>query len=122
MIPSGFRVERLKVDRGGEFISREFQDYCLQTGVSLEYASTNTRQQIGMSERVGTLAAMVRCMLDDSGLLKFLWGELMFMAAFLGDRAPHSAIGMHVSVQNAKRDRAGPETSSSHPCPGLHAY
>ena len=44
VIPSGFRVERLRVDKGGEFISKEFQDYCLQTGVSLEYASTNTPQ------------------------------------------------------------------------------
>ena len=32
-------------------------------------------------------------MLADSGLPKFLWAELMFMA-FLGNRAPHSAIGM----------------------------
>ena len=72
VIPSDFLVERLRVDKGGEFISKEFQDYCLQTGVSLEYASTNTPQQIGMSERVGrTLAAMVRCMLADSGLPSF---------------------------------------------------
>ena len=33
-------------------------------------------------------------MLADSGLPKFLWGYLMFTAAFLGNRAPHSAIGM----------------------------
>ena len=32
-------------------------------------------------------------MLADSGLPMFLWAELMFMA-FLGNRAPHSAIGM----------------------------
>ena len=44
VIPSGFRVERLRVDKGGELISKEFQDYCLQTGVSIEYASTNTPQ------------------------------------------------------------------------------
>ena len=95
VIPSGFRVERLRVDKAGEFISKEFQDYCLQTGVSLEYANTNTPQQIGMSERVGrTLAAMVPCMLADSGLPKFLWKELMFTAAFLGNSAPHPAIGM----------------------------
>ena len=95
VIPSGFRVEHLRVGKGREFIRNGFQDYCLQTGVSLEYASTNTPQQIGMSERVGrTLAAMVRCMLADSGLPKFLWGELMFTAAFLGNRAPHSAVGM----------------------------
>ena len=95
VIPSGFRVERLRADKGGEYIGKEFKDYCLQTGVSLEYASTNTPQQIGMSERVGrTLAAMVRCMLADSGLPKFLWGEMMFTAAFLGNRAPYSAIGL----------------------------
>ena len=95
VIPSGFRVERLRVDQGGNYIGKEFKNYCLQTEVSLEYASTNTPQQIGMSERVGrTLAAMVRCMLADSGLPNFFWGEMMFTAAFLGNRAPHSAIGM----------------------------
>ena len=95
VLPIGFRVERLRTDKGGEYTSDKFRDYCLQTGVSLEYASTNTPQQIGMSERVGrTLAAMVRWMLVDSGLPKFLWGELMFTAAFLGNRAPHAAIDM----------------------------
>ena len=94
VIPNGFRVERLRVDKGGGFI-KEFQDDFLQTGVSFEYASIITPQQIGMSERIGrTLAAMVRCMLADGGLPKFLWGELMFTAAFLSNRVPHSAIGM----------------------------
>ena len=75
LIPSGFRTERLRVDKGGEFVRKEFQGYCLQTGVSLEYASTSTPQQIGMSERVGrTHAAMMRRMLTDSGLPKFLLG------------------------------------------------
>ena len=73
VIPSGFHIERLMVDKGGKFISKELQGYCLQRGVSREYASTNTPQQIGMSERVGRpLAAIVRCMLADSGLPKFL--------------------------------------------------
>ena len=75
VIPSGLRVERLRADKGGEFTSKEVQNYCLQTGVALEFASTNTPKQIGMSECVGrTLAAIVRCMLADSGLPKFLWG------------------------------------------------
>ena len=95
VIPSDFRVKRLREDKGSEFISKEFQGYCLQTGVTLEYASTNTPQYIGMSERVGrTLAAMVRCMLADGELPNFLWGGLMFTAAFLGNRVLHSAVGM----------------------------
>ena len=95
VIPSGVRVERVRADKGGEFIGNDFKRYCTQTGVLLEYASTNTPQQIGMSERVGEmLAAMVRCMLADSGLPIFLWGELMFTAAYVGNRAPHSALNM----------------------------
>ena len=91
----GFRMERLRTDKGCKFTSKKFQNYCLQTGVSLKFASTNTPLYIGMSKRVGrTLAAMVRCMLADSGLPEFLWGELVFTTAFLGNRAPHSAIGM----------------------------
>ena len=76
VIPSGFRVERLRVDKGGDFISKMFQSTCLQTAVLTEYAITNTRQQFGTSERVGrTLAAIVRYMLAGGGLPKFLWGE-----------------------------------------------
>lgn len=73
--PSGFHVELLRVDKGNELIGEQFQGYCLQTGLSLEHASTNTPQQVGMSKRVGrTLAAMVWGMLADSGLTKVLWG------------------------------------------------
>ena len=45
MIPSGFRVERSRADKGGQFTGKDFQNCCLQTGVSLEFASTNTPQQ-----------------------------------------------------------------------------
>ena len=37
---------------------------------------------------------MVRCLLADSGLLWFLWGEMMSTGVFLGDREAHSAISM----------------------------
>ena len=95
VIPSRVRVERLRADKGGEFIGNDFKDYCTQTVVLLEYVSTNTPQQIGMSERVGeTLAAMGRCMLADSELPMFLWGELMLTAAYVGSTAPHSAVNM----------------------------
>ena len=40
VIPRVFGVERLWADKGGEFTGKEFQTYCLQTGVSLEFAST----------------------------------------------------------------------------------
>ena len=76
VIPSGAcveRVERLRADKGGEFIGSDFKDYCTQMGVLMECVSINTPQQIGMHDRVGgTLATMVLYMLADSGLLTFL--------------------------------------------------
>ena len=89
VIPSGVRVKLLRANKGGEFIGNDFKDYCTRTDVLLEWAITKTRQKIGMSERVGgTLAAM------DSGLPTFFWRELMFTAAYVGSRAPHSALNM----------------------------
>ena len=103
VVPSEFRVERLRADKGGEFIGNDFKTYCTQTGVLLKYTSTNTPQQIDLSERVGgTLAAMFMCMLADSGLPTFLWGELMFMAAYVRNRAPHSALNMQSPYKMVK--------------------
>ena len=84
VIPSGYRLGRVKGDRGGEFTSNAFRQYCRQVGVRLEFAATNTPQEIGANERVGrTLAGMVRCLLADSGLPHFLWGELFLTASYL---------------------------------------
>ena len=46
VIPSEVRVERLRADKEGEFIRNDFKGYCTQTGVLLEYDSTNTSQKM----------------------------------------------------------------------------
>ncbi|CAM9874569.1 unnamed protein product, partial [Sphacelaria rigidula] len=95
VIPMGLRVQRLCTEKGGDCKGQEFEDYCLSTGIRHEYASTNTPQQVGVSERDGgILAPMTRCLLKDSELPPFLWGELMFTAAYLLNRVPHSALDM----------------------------
>ena len=70
----------------------EVRQYCHDIGVSLEFASPNTRQHIGSNERVGrTIAGIMRCLLVDSGLPHFLWGELMQTAVYVCNRVPHAA-------------------------------
>ena len=69
------RLIRLQADKGTEFTSSEFRQYCLDIGVKLEFACPNTPQQIGSNERAGrTIAGIVRSLLADSGLPHFLWG------------------------------------------------
>ena len=42
---------------------------------------------------------MVRCLLSDSGLPPFLWGELFLTASYLSNRAPHEALGNKTPFQ-----------------------
>ena len=84
---------RLRVDKGTEATSFEFRQYCHDIGVSLEFASLDTPQQIGSNERAGrTIAGIVRCVLVESGLPHFLWGELVQTAVYVSNRVPHAAL------------------------------
>lgn len=69
----GPRVQRLRCDKGGEYVAEYFRSYCKETGIQMELAATNTPQQNGVSERDGrSILNMTRCILIDTGLPKFL--------------------------------------------------
>ena len=55
----GYRIETIRCDKGGENTGSEFRDYCKNSAIKLEYAATNTPQQIGVSERDGQTLAGV---------------------------------------------------------------
>ena len=69
------------------------RQYCLDAGIKLEFASQNTPQQIGANERAGrTIMNIERCLLADSGLPKFRWGERIQTAVVRSNRSPHAAL------------------------------
>ena len=73
VIHLGKRIIRWRADKEGELTRDEFKAYCLQAGITQEYAATNTPQQIGVSERVGRmLCGMIRCVFVGSGLPSLL--------------------------------------------------
>ncbi|CAB1110628.1 unnamed protein product [Ectocarpus sp. CCAP 1310/34] len=93
VVPTGERIYCLRGDQGTEFTSAEFRQYCQDIGIKLEFASPNTPQQIGANERAGrTILNVVRCLLADSTLPNFLWGELIQTAVYLSNRVPHAAL------------------------------
>eukprot|EP00903_Cladosiphon_okamuranus_P005795 g5742.t1 len=93
VVPTGERIHCLRCDKGTEFTSAEFRQYCQDVGIQLEFASPNTPQQIGANERADrTILNIVRCLFADSTLPKFLWGELMQTAVYLINRSPHAAL------------------------------
>ena len=93
VIPTGERIQRLRVDPGKELTNADVRQCCLDTGIKLEFSSQNTPRQIGANERTDrAIVNIVRCLLADSGLPKILWGELMQTAVFLSNRSPHEAL------------------------------
>ena len=95
VIPCGGRVIRWRADKGGEYTSEAFKQYCLERGITQEFAATNMPQQNGVSERVGrTLCSMLRYLLVESGLPPKVWGAFMLTAAYLCNRMAHSGLDM----------------------------
>jgi transposase InsO family protein len=57
----------LRSDNGGEFISKEFMDYCNNHGIKRQFSVARTPQQNGVVERKNmTIQEMARTMLMDS--------------------------------------------------------
>ena len=111
VMPCGGRVVCWRADKGGEYTSEALKQYCLETSIAQEFATTNTPQQNGVSERVGrAIWSMVHCLLVDGRLPPRLWGELMLAATYLCNRIPHSGLDMETPFERLY----GKEANLSH--------
>ena len=110
-VPLGLRIETVRCGKGSEYIGKEFKTLCVNAGINVEYTATNTPQQSGVSERDGqTLAQITQCLVKDGNFPPSLWGELIFTAAYLSNRSPHSALGgttPYFRMHNSEADLSG---------------
>ena len=110
-VPIGLRIEIVRCDKGVEYIGKEFKTLCVNASINVEYIATNTPQQNGVSERGGqTLAQITRCLMKDGYFPPSLLGELIFTAAYLSNRSPHSALGgatLYFRMHNKEADLSG---------------
>ena len=80
-------IKILHTDRGGEFLSNEFDDHLAKAGTVRNLTVHDTPEHNGVAERLNrTLLEKVRAMLHASGLPKFLWGEAIKHAVYLKNR------------------------------------
>lgn len=65
------KIGCLRSDRGGEFTSKEFNDFCASNGIKRQITAAFTPQQNGVAERKNrTIMNMVRCLLIEKGVPK----------------------------------------------------
>ena len=66
---TGQKLGCLRDDKGGEYMSREFEAFCIDHGIQRQHSAQNCPQQNGVAERANrTLEEGIRSMLHESGM------------------------------------------------------
>ncbi|GAU29902.1 hypothetical protein TSUD_379930 [Trifolium subterraneum] len=90
---SGCAIQNLRTDRGGEFLSTAFNDFCSNQGIKRQLTTAYTPQQNGVSERNNrTLLNMVRSMIAGRGVPKVFWPEAVKWATHIMNRSPTLSV------------------------------
>ena len=71
----GERIKCFRTDRGGEFISEEFRNFCEMNGIKRHFTTPYSPQQNGVEERKNNNYVRVRSMLKEKRLPLELWAE-----------------------------------------------
>lgn len=87
------KVVYLYTDNGGEYLSNDFKEFCVQKGITFHLTVPHTPQQNGVAERMNrTLTEKARTMIITSGLDKSFWGEAVLTATYLINILPTSSL------------------------------
>lgn len=90
---TGMFIKCLRTDRGGEYNSTEFKDYCKEHGIKRQLTAAYTPQQNGVAERKNrSIMNMVRTILTEKGVPKSFWPEAVQWANHVLNRSPTVAV------------------------------
>ena len=80
-------IQTFRTDRGGEFVSNEFNTFCNESGIKRHLTAPYTPQQNGVVERRNrTLMEMARSILKHMYVPNYLWGEAIRHCTYLLNR------------------------------------
>ncbi|CAL2258162.1 unnamed protein product [Prunus armeniaca] len=92
-LQTGHKVKCIRSDRGGEFPSAEFVEFCEAQGIQRQLTMAYTPQQNGVVERKNmTVIEMAKSMLHEKGIPYFLWAKVVHRAVYLLNRCPTKAL------------------------------
>lgn len=87
------KVKTLRSDNGGEYTSKEFDDYRAKHGIKRRLTIPGTPDQNGVTERMNqTLHEMTRCLLIQSGGPKELWADAVVTASRIRNKCSSKAV------------------------------
>ncbi|GAU38465.1 hypothetical protein TSUD_151880 [Trifolium subterraneum] len=82
-------IKVLRTDGGGEYTSKEFENYCKDQCIIHEVTTPYTPQHNGLAERRNmSILDMARSMVKQKGLPHRFWGEAVSTAVYILNRSP----------------------------------
>eukprot|EP00253_Pinus_taeda_P012936 PITA_12936 len=89
----GHYIKVLRIDRGGEYISKDFLCFCRENGIQKQFTARYTPQQNSVAERKNrTILDMVRSMLKAKHLPHEYWAEAVTCAVYILNRCPTKVV------------------------------
>ncbi|KAK8560307.1 hypothetical protein V6N12_013106 [Hibiscus sabdariffa] len=89
----GKSIKPLRSDRGGEYLSQDFDQLLKECGIVSQLTPPSTPQWNGVFERRNqTLLDMVRSMMSHSDLLISFWGHALETTTFTLNRVPSKSV------------------------------
>ena len=86
---SGYPIKALRSDQGGEFISKDFSNFCESHGILRPLTVPRSPQQNGVAEMKNkTILNMARSMMKAKLMPKEFWAEVISCAIYLSNRSP----------------------------------
>ncbi|MCO5567662.1 hypothetical protein L7F22_021356 [Adiantum nelumboides] len=87
------KVKSIRSDRGGEFLSENFAQWCKSEGIRRQLTTPYTPSQNGVVERKNrTIMEMARAMLAHASLPRSYWTEACNTAVYIQNRSPTHAL------------------------------
>ena len=87
------KIKATRDDKGGEYMSKEFEEFCLEHGIERQHTTRNRPQQNGDAERDNRLfGERITAMLAESGLPPQFWLECLMALVYVLNRCPTSAL------------------------------
>ena len=94
------RIKFFHSDRGGEFTSKDFDEFLAKEGVIRKTSAPKTPQQNSVAKRMNqTLLGGARAMLKHSGMIKGFWAEALGTTVHIANRSPRKGLGWRTPLE-----------------------
>ncbi|CAL2265939.1 unnamed protein product [Prunus armeniaca] len=92
-LQSGYKLKKLRSDRGGEYTSVEFDSFCEDVGIERQLTTPYTPQQNGVAERKNrTIVEMAKCLMLEKKIPFDFWAEAVNISVYILNRCPTKAL------------------------------